>query len=540
MDWGTAHPYACIWAAIDYDDNIYIYRELYGWGGKPNIGTGETAKQVAEKIAQIEPADEQIYNAVLDNACWAKPGTTGPGIAEEINRTLYEHRRTAFNPSSKGRAEGANQIRQRLIGNTLADGTQKPALYVFANCIHLIRTLPMLAYDKRNPEAYDTDGEDHACLIAGTMVTTDRGKKAIENINPGDTVKTSKGLHKVINAGLTGLDAEVFTVTFNDGTTITGTANHPVFVVGLGFTKIKDLYIGDEVEVEQCQENKQTQQTALRSMGLNSADTRIQKTNQMGGTTEQVAVTAKRESVTFTMRSGNITTEKSPKDTTSTTKTETPSTMIFPILNYFPSMNIYPCINMNDTKMKKLEKQMQSILNPLETKPKNGTLPQKGEHGIENMQLESQTSKRHYQRSDEYANSVDVSLKPCRWSQTEQNFVQQNAMRDTDGKAELITKIENVSCVGKSLAPINTIRERLARKSVTVCSVRKESRRANVYNLAVDGAHEFYANGIRVHNCDALAYLCMARPFAPTRPDKRKLLRPDGYIEQRETSAWTT
>lgn len=161
MDWGTAHPYACIWAAIDYDDNIYIYRELYGWGGKPNVGTGETAKQVAEKIAQIEPADEQIYNAVLDNACWAKPGTTGPGIAEEINRTLYEHRRTAFNPSSKGRAEGANQIRQRLIGNTLADGTQKPALYVFANCIHLIRTLPMLAYDKRNPEAYDTDGEDH-------------------------------------------------------------------------------------------------------------------------------------------------------------------------------------------------------------------------------------------------------------------------------------------------------------------------------------------------------------------------------------------
>jgi phage terminase large subunit len=161
MDWGTAHPYACYWTACDYDDNAYVYRELYGWGGKPNVGTGETAKQVAEKIAQIEPADEQIYNAVLDNACWAKPGTTGPGIAEEINRTLYEHHRTAFNPSSKGRAEGANQIRQRLIGNTLADGTQKPALYVFANCIHLIRTLPMLAYDKRNPEAYDTDGEDH-------------------------------------------------------------------------------------------------------------------------------------------------------------------------------------------------------------------------------------------------------------------------------------------------------------------------------------------------------------------------------------------
>ena len=162
MDWGTAHPYACYWAAVDYDDNIYIYRELYGWGGKANVGTGETAKQVAEKIADIEPKDEDIYTAILDNACWAKPGTTGPGIAEEINRTLYERGHTAFNPSSKGRVEGANQIRQRLVGNELSDGTNKPALFVFANCIHLIRTLPMLGYDKRNPEAYDTDGEDHA------------------------------------------------------------------------------------------------------------------------------------------------------------------------------------------------------------------------------------------------------------------------------------------------------------------------------------------------------------------------------------------
>ena len=29
--------------------------------------------------------------------------------------------------------------------------------------------------------------------------------------------------------------------------------------------------------------------------------------------------------------------------------------------------------------------------------------------------------------------------------------------------------------------------------------------RSEVYNLVVDGAHEFYANGVLVHNCDALA-----------------------------------
>jgi phage terminase large subunit len=50
MDWGSAHPYAVLWWAVDYDGNLWCYRELYGWGGKPNVGTNETAKQVAAHI----------------------------------------------------------------------------------------------------------------------------------------------------------------------------------------------------------------------------------------------------------------------------------------------------------------------------------------------------------------------------------------------------------------------------------------------------------------------------------------------------------
>ena len=34
-----------------------------------------------------------------------------------------------------------------------------------------------------------------------------------------------------------------------------------------------------------------------------------------------------------------------------------------------------------------------------------------------------------------------------------------------------------------------------------------EPQRRDVYNLTVAGAHEFYANGILVHNCDSLRYL---------------------------------
>jgi hypothetical protein len=37
-----------------------------------------------------------------------------------------------------------------------------------------------------------------------------------------------------------------------------------------------------------------------------------------------------------------------------------------------------------------------------------------------------------------------------------------------------------------------------------------------VYDLTVEGEHEFFANGVLVHNC--LRYLVMAKPFWANRP----------------------
>ena len=47
-------------------------------------------------------------------------------------------------------------------------------------------------------------------------------------------------------------------------------------------------------------------------------------------------------------------------------------------------------------------------------------------------------------------------------------------------------------------------------------------RRAAVYNLTVEDAHEYYANGMRVSNCDALRYLLAVRPIG-ARPPKSKV-----------------
>ena len=66
MDWGCAKPYCCLWFAVDFDGNLWCYRELYGWGGKANVGTGETAVEVGRRIAQLERPEEKLSYGVLD------------------------------------------------------------------------------------------------------------------------------------------------------------------------------------------------------------------------------------------------------------------------------------------------------------------------------------------------------------------------------------------------------------------------------------------------------------------------------------------
>lgn len=161
MDWGSYHPYSVGWYAVDFDGNLWKYRELYGYGGKANVGTKETAAQVAKKIADLEKHEDISYG-VLDNACWNSTGTEGPTIAEEMNKILLANKRTMFIPSEKGREQGAEQVKLRLVGHENKDGVQIPAVRFFDTCFHTIRTIPMLTHDKHQPEKVDTNGEDHA------------------------------------------------------------------------------------------------------------------------------------------------------------------------------------------------------------------------------------------------------------------------------------------------------------------------------------------------------------------------------------------
>jgi len=95
--------------------------------------------------------------------------------------------------------------------------------------------------------------QDHACLIAGTLITTDNGETPIEHISPGDRVLTRRGYRTVLNSGISSYSEPIWTARFSNGASLSGTFNHPVWVEGKGFVDLDRLRYLDKTAT--CQLN---------------------------------------------------------------------------------------------------------------------------------------------------------------------------------------------------------------------------------------------------------------------------------------------
>ncbi len=154
VDWGFAKPYSIGFNAIDQDGKIYRYNEMYGYGGKADVGTRENAYQVGLAVKrrmdkEIKHGADFIRN-IADSAMWSGTGAERT-IEEEFSRAKVHLLKAKKGRDS--RINGADICRMVLNENMFA---------VTENCQHWIRTVPVLMPDESNPEDVDTDMEDHA------------------------------------------------------------------------------------------------------------------------------------------------------------------------------------------------------------------------------------------------------------------------------------------------------------------------------------------------------------------------------------------
>jgi len=143
-DYGYSSPSCILWGAIDWDGNLWIYRELYI--------KGHTGEALATLIREMERTDGQMSLSVLDKSCWNRTGL-GPSIAETMIRSGVR-----WIPSDSNRLSGKIEVHRRLAMNEYGE----PRLRIFSTCTNLVRTLPTLPLSKTNSEDVDTKADDHA------------------------------------------------------------------------------------------------------------------------------------------------------------------------------------------------------------------------------------------------------------------------------------------------------------------------------------------------------------------------------------------
>lgn len=153
MDWGYRNPSCILWFAVSPDKTVYVYKEIY----------------------VVEKTDEELASIIKDHS----KDPNNPEKMEEIAYTIADPSLWSISQFERGeslalrfaqfgvplvkadnnRISGASTVHSFLA---LDEKDKKPSVFIFDNCLNLIRTLPSLVYDPRKPEDVDTEGEDHA------------------------------------------------------------------------------------------------------------------------------------------------------------------------------------------------------------------------------------------------------------------------------------------------------------------------------------------------------------------------------------------
>lgn len=375
---------------------------------------------------------------------------------------------------------------------------------------------------------------DDRCIFGGTLINTLRGNVPIKEVKVGDYVLTRKGYKKVLASSKTGYEKII--TKFG----LSATPDHPVYTER-GWVSLDSVRESDILIV--CKNQ-------LFGMGKNTDDTPI-----LGqGVIESIfRDESKVESPTYIESYGNSITEKSQKGFTSTTKTKTAKTMLLRTLNVLALRNIMKYTKTlivkgwsNSSQLLKfskinglIPKKVKSgyryitgefliklklfliadfVVKPLKTYPQmNSTFVGHDvqESGIETKTRELQESKNKPKDSNIlptltwFLSAKDVTS-GSEMPRGENLSSATNAKRSEDMPTDIYQELEK-----KQTLPVEIVSQYFRVTARELSSVLKNvptlgrcvdsGSVEDVYNLQVEDANEYFANGILVHNCDAMS-----------------------------------
>jgi hypothetical protein len=292
------------------------------------------------------------------------------------------------------------------------------------------------------------------CFPADTSIITLDKVKRIEDVTTDDYVLTRNGYRKVLKAWCKG-NKKVIT---KYG--ITGTPEHRVWTENRSWVSLDSLcdtdilLVSQPVEVTSCEKQSNSMEEAI-------TDTQKQSKAITGNTTQAMMLGEKHQDCSIET-SGNFTTGQFQKDTTFTILTETSTTTQLKTL--FASHQPRIMWSIVRKVAKEVNRQNKWLISlPFGLLLTNGTRRKNVEHGAESM------------RKKRYS---EIGLK---------NDAMNAAALSSQKYLGKSCAVESVETTGKQGLLENAV---------------------PVYDLMVEGDHEFFADGVLVHNCiESLAYI---------------------------------
>lgn len=312
------------------------------------------------------------------------------------------------------------------------------------------------------------------CFTGDTLVMTDNGSVRIDHIVPGMRVATSDGYHRVVRLWENGCK-KIWDITLkfaNFEIRMKVTPDHKI-KVGEQWKKVSELKAGDRLW------------KLKSSMGRHIFSTGERNISQK----------AKRDS---TGLFGNSITERFLQGIKYTIRMAIRRIMTLATLSVFHSQNILKCI-VRRLLQEQHQTNQSSTLRRLDIWHPSGTGQRREESGIDCTQWEKESDLRN-------APANVVERLSCPHIQT-RNSAQTTASQNGEETTTLMMSQESASSVEKNSVPIDIAKQYVVEALVLQSIVINEEKTEEVFDLLVDGQHEYFANGILVHNClDALRY----------------------------------
>lgn len=151
--------FACLWVAVDFEGRAYVYREVQQ--------SGLIVSEAAKLANALTPPEEHIEFTIAPPDMWNRQKDSGRSMAE-----IFAQNGLGLLKASNNRVQGWMAVKELL--KPMKSDTDRPGLLVTENCVGLIRNLPAIQHDEKNPSDCATEPHEitHICDAARYFCVT--------------------------------------------------------------------------------------------------------------------------------------------------------------------------------------------------------------------------------------------------------------------------------------------------------------------------------------------------------------------------------